>query len=445
MLLTAARALSPLVILAAGLAAFSVLGHKEKLPTRPDDGASIPVVTTVVAQPHQEGLEIEIDGLVEPRREIMLSAEVAGRITAKSEDCRAGKYVKQGALLLEIDPATYELEVQRLTFEVEQARANLHELDVELGNSEEVVTLAKEQLQLEQNQLVRSQQLRSSKALSADEFEQAQQDELTTRNNLTTLENQHRLLQARRGRLQSALGLAETQLRRAELDLEYTKVRSPAAGVVINDLVEQDCFVQRGTQLVSIEDSSAVEVRCSLRMDELHWLWLSTPESGNGDDVAADYMIPETPVTVLYRLGGQELCWEGVLQRFDGYGLDAQTRTVPCRVLVRQPRSATSTGTSVRGGGPRRLMRGMYVKVRFRLTPPAPLVRLPARSLRPGSVAWRVRDGKLQRVPVNVARHYDEMVLVNSDPAGIAVGDHVVVSPLSTPVDGVRVQEEMAP
>lgn len=67
--------------------------------------------------------------------------------------------------------------------------------------------------------------------------------------------------------------LAGTMLERVKLDLERTRVVSPSDGMIVADLVEQDSFVSKGTPLVMLEDTSAAEVKTSLRMDEIARIW----------------------------------------------------------------------------------------------------------------------------------------------------------------------------
>lgn len=49
--------------------------------------------------------------------------------------------------------------------------------------------------------------------------------------------------------------------------------------------------------------------------------------------------LTENGVKVIYQLSGRESAteWKGVLARYDGAGIDPQSRTVPIRVLVDKP------------------------------------------------------------------------------------------------------------
>jgi multidrug efflux pump subunit AcrA (membrane-fusion protein) len=102
---------------------------------------------------------------------------------------------------------------------------------------------------------------------------------LVADNTLQTLKNQLRANRVRRNRLQIAAQLAQAALQKAQLDLERTKIAAPVDGVIVQDTVEEGSFVQRGTALFTIDDTSSIEVQCSLEMGDLYWLWRQQPAS----------------------------------------------------------------------------------------------------------------------------------------------------------------------
>jgi hypothetical protein len=107
--------------------------------------------------------------------------------------------------------------------------------------------------------------------------------------------------------------------------------------------------------------------------------------------------LPQTPVTVRYRLAGREdeiYSWEGYLARYDGVGLDTASRTVPVRIIVDQPSRFTHMDRSGRNHevrGPTALVRGMFVEVVLHTRPQAKLSLVPRAALRPGNRIWRFR------------------------------------------------------
>ena len=443
------RVVLPVVILVAGAGAFLAIGGRREPRAGADSRPQEPLVQTVAVQPHEGGLTIETDGVVVPFREITLSAEVAGRVVKKAPEFRAGNYVTRKTLLVQIDPATYKLETERLTSERNQAQASLDELDVEEHSTSSLIELAEQQLALEQKEFARTERLYGKNIVTEAEMDTGRRTVLSARNDATSLRNQLAMLRSRRNRLEWAKKLAEARLKQAELDVAHTEIRAPVDGVVVSDLVEQDGYVQPGAAVATLEDTSAAEVHCSLRMDELHWIWQQAPAgsaAGQPRGPQQDYEIPHVPVTVVYRLGAKQYAWDGVLARYGGTGLDQKTRTVPCRVLVQAPRKVRLLGgEGPCPAGPRALLRGMFVSVQIHANPGMTLLKVPEQAVRPGNTVWRVRNGQIDVLRVPVAQLLDDGLLVVADETSLGGSDRVVTSPLASVRNGMTVREGAVP
>ena len=446
-----------LLILAAGGIGFWWLVDKPEQAASATPPPPAPLVNVAEVESHDGGLDISVDGVVVPFREIEVAAEVAGKIVFKDEACNGGRFVKKGTLLIQIDPRDYELEIQRLENEYDQAEANLQELAVQISNTSELLKLAEDQVEIEVKEVARLAGLVDTGVITDSALDRAKQVELTARNAMVQANNELQLLKTRQKRLQSAKQLVATQQERAQLDLERTKIFAAVDGVVVQDLIEENSFVQKGTPLFTIEDTSAMEVKCRLRMDELHWLWRqrTSRPSAQSDVVEGDYQIPRTPVTIGFQIAGDEQVryeWSGVLARYEGIGLDETTRTVPCRVVVSEPRQVKLVGDD-RASRPPALVRGMFVSVTLHLDHPGTLVFVPERAVRPGKAVWVIRDERVvnvalrkildrkERMDDQGARH--EYLLVEAVGDSLQRGDRVIVPPYGTLRDGdkVRVSE----
>ena len=333
--------------------------------------------------------------------------------------------------MLEIDPSDYLLEKKRLTEEREQAEIVLHELDVETVDTEALVEVAADDVELKQKEVARQMELVAARATNDALVDQAKTGVLQARNTLLTLRKQLNLLNAKRPWLTSAIELIGVRLERADLDLARTKVTSPIDGMVVVESVEVNSFVQKGTPLVTIEETSAVEVECHLRMDELSWIWSQKPVAAAQDAARSprlEYQIPETPVTVVYLLADREYTWEGLLWRYSGIGLDERTRTVPCRVLVRAPRDVRTRGAQEQAAptGPPALVRGMFVELEIHAKPKADLLQVPEVAVQPGNRVLRVRASQLHTVDVRVVEIVDDVAVIRARRDLLSAGDKVV-------------------
>jgi len=478
----AIRLVLPLLVIGIGVGSFFALLSLRKEPDKEPAKERIPMVSTTPVDIQTGGLTIKVDGTVVPYREVALSAEVAGRVVEKSELCKAGRFVRGGDALVQIDPRDYQLAVKQLEEELEQAGASIDELDEDLGNTKELIEVAEETVKLQEKELSRLMTLAEKDFATASQIDQERRNVLSGRNALFKLRGQLRAIDARRVKYVSLKDLTAVRLSKAQLELDRTTVTAPIDGVVVTDSVEVDSYVSKGAPLAVIEDISAVEVKCSLRMDELYWIWRQPPAADIDSAIPTprtDYQIPRTPVTINYTLAGRKYTWDGELSRFEGIGLDQATRTVPCRVVVPQPRDvrvapvasggspARTPASELSDQGPPALVRNMYVSVEIHAKPDASLLKVPEAAVRPGGRLWRFRplrdsfhekwqafaivpswfplvqagNGKLDIVQVHVVGVVNNVATIRSDGSGLSVGDKIVVTPLPFVEDGMMVQE----
>jgi multidrug resistance efflux pump len=217
----------PVAIVAAGIFGFIALGEAkpEQKEAAGDDIASrlaaLPEAEVARIQAFdtsKQTLDIELQGNVVPFRELMIGAEVTGRVVYKDPNCRQGRYVTKGQVLFRIDPQDYELEMQRLAKMREQDYASLRELDQEEANIQKSLDVAIDELKLHDAELLRLTQLREG-IVSDTELDAARRARLASLNQQVSIQNQLDLAKKRRARLEAAEKLAETQLRKAQLDL----------------------------------------------------------------------------------------------------------------------------------------------------------------------------------------------------------------------------------
>ncbi len=435
----------PLVILGAAIGGFMALGGPKPPPRKAVEAPTAMPVRTASLEAGNGRIEIEADGVVVPLREITLAAEVSGRVLRKTEACNEGQSVTRGMLLFEIDPRDYELDVDRLERELSQARLAIEEIDEEIVQNAGSLDLARRQVELAKREVARLDTLKAGRIITESEHDRALRDELTAANVLTAQEGQKRVLVKRRSRLVEAVSLASTMLDKAKLDLSRTRITAPTDGMVVEDKVEQESFVAKGTPVVMIEDTSAAEVKTSLRMDEVARVWGGRKAATEGGGEARD--IPESPAKVVFSIGDRRYEWDGVLSRYEGKGLDEKTRTLPCRVRVPEPRRVRAIDrygaplATLPADAPRSLLRGMFVEVWLQVDVPRPLVSVPEEAVRPSGEVFVMRDGRLIVLHPRPFHAAAGRVVFDQEESGLEPSDRIVVSQLANPRAGMELVE----
>ena len=442
---TALSILASLLILGIGIGGFAIFGVKPEIPREEDAGSAEGVlVETATVRQWDQPLVIDVDGEAFSRRVVTVGAEVAGQIVEKSELCRSGTRVEAGEELFRIDDVDFRLEVERLTAEVLKAKEELKGVEIDIDNTRELILLANEDWELQKRRLSRVESAFNRKATTSTELDSALMQELVARNALKTLTNQQRRLNQQLKTQEAALKLISVQLKLAEADLIRCQVNAPVSGTIVDDIIEQGAYIKLGDPLVHISDSSVIEVRSSLHSDELKWIWQQLNDEGIEVDPDSRVRIPPLSCEVVYDFEGDQFVWDGVLSRFEGTGVDRDTRTLPCRVVVSEPTKSRLVDSQ--GGRhivrPPSLLSGMYVTVRIPVRSSTPLLELPAAAVRPGGQLWVVRDGKLEIMTAVIARSREDYILLRGSETGLVDGDRVVISPLAAVQNGMAVREQ---
>ena len=430
------------IVVTASLIGFG-LSQLKQAPAEKERRDSAPLVQTAAVSQCKEGFFVEVDGEVTPYRQITLSAQVAGRIKTKSESSQAGSFVDEGELLMEIDPRDYELEIQQLQQTVKQASVSIEESDIEISNTKTLIQLAEDELKLLNEDVARYVGLERQNAGSRIQLDAAKRAAIRARNSLQTLKNQITLVEAKKIRFLRQKDQALANLEKATLDLSRTKITAPISGIVMSDEVEKDDYVQPGTPLVALEDRSKVEVRFNLQLQELRWLWGDTRVTPRND-----YELPDVDVHVYLELDGHQYKWTARLARYDGAGINPETRTVPCIAIVDNPSDGQLVvGPSERDNAanlpaPPTLLRGLFVSLKIPVSSKLDLVQVPAVSLRPGNKIWIADDDTLTVKDVSVAYAGKDHAVLFAGPEDIQEGDRVITSPLPLLVNGMEIREE---
>lgn len=383
-----AKLIAPLVVLAVAVAIviIQVRIRPAAQPTEPERVA--PMVSAVTVAPERVRLVVSAQGTVEPRTEIDLVTEVAGRIVWVSPELASGGFFAEGEPLLRIDARDYEIAL-------EGARAALARAQS---------TLALAQRTLERQRSIRETGASSEARLDDAVFNAASAD--------------------------ATVREARVAVQRAELDLERTELQAPFAGRVRQKHVDAGQFVGRGVPVARIFSVDFAEVRLPIHDTDLAFLELETKPAAQPE--AADPGSPaRAPVTFRAEYAGETQSWSGYVVRTEG-ALDARTRMLTVVARVDDPYALLGDGK-----GPV-LPIGLFVNAEIQGREVDHVFVLPPGVLRGGQeVLVADAHDRLRIRPVEVLRVERDRTLVRS---GLEAGERVIVTPLEVATEGMAVR-----
>ena len=121
-----------LLLVTAGWAGQRALSGRDRADRPGREIDPRPLVKTAVVTESIRGLDLQVHGLVVPRRKLLMAAQVAGRVLRRTPNSKSGSSIDRDEVLLQIDPTDLEIEERRLLVE----RAQI-ETDLEQSNTQE--------------------------------------------------------------------------------------------------------------------------------------------------------------------------------------------------------------------------------------------------------------------------------------------------------------------
>ena len=378
----------PIAVLLGGIGIAVVL-----IKTRPEakkvtpSAAGLPV-EAITLRPAKETVLINAMGAVSPAREVVLSAEVSGRVIHQDPRLVPGGQFKKGGVLLRIDPRNYQLAA-------EQQRANLQRAEFELKVERGRGKIAAREWTL----------------MDKRKDGEPEGQELALR--VPHLAN-----------AEAAVAAARSALERAELDVERTTIRAPFDGFLKTENVEVGQFVSPGQQLTTLVGSEEFWVHVSVPLDRLSWIKLPGPAGEAGSEVTLQLDVG--PGEVLER--------RGEVIRLLG-DLDPVGRMARIVVRVLDPFSNANSSSSVP------LLLGSFVQVSIVGDALDDVFVVPRSALFGGdSVLIAGRDDRLEIRKIDIAWRKAEVVYVAS---GLTAGERLITSRVATVLSGTALDVRM--
>lgn len=274
--------------------------------------------------------DAQVDGHITP-----ISARVGGTVT--SVNFKDNENVKDGTVLVTLDPKDYEIAVQRAKAELADARANLSaaQTSVPIASTSTTSGLSTAQAALNASQrevqaanarlreaqanydktskdLDRMKQLIAKDEISRQQYDAAiaaesaakatvdaaQAAVATAESHVAQAEagvrnaqsgpQQVKVTQAKANAAEAAVGKAEAALAQAELNLQYTTVRAPSDGIISKRSVEVGQVIQPGQPLAALVDLSDIYVTANFKETQLKGMHPGQPATIHVDAYDVD-------------------------------------------------------------------------------------------------------------------------------------------------------------
>ncbi|MFN7139048.1 MAG: efflux RND transporter periplasmic adaptor subunit [Limisphaerales bacterium] len=381
---TALKIILPLLVLVLGVGATATMVAKRPQVKPEPREVPLPLVRTVTVSPQEHQYRVLSQGSVLPRTDIKLVTEVPGRVVAVAPSFTSGGFFNEGDVLVQLDRRDYELALVR-------ARSALAEAQVRLQRELAEADIARKEWESLGGKgqanplLLREPQLAEAKA---------------------------------------AIASAEANVTAAELELDRCQVRAPFDGRIWNKNVDLGQYLAKGEAIARIYAVDYAEIRLPIPLDELAYLALPSNRQS-----ASNAGGPE----VIFRanFGRQTEEWRGHVVRTEGE-IDSRTRMLNVVARVNDPYGRNSDKAQ------QPLAVGLFVEAEILGKSASQVFIVPRAAIRGRNEIKLVdEENRLRLRPVEIARVERDTVIVT---AGLQPGEQVCISPLDTPVDGMRVR-----
>lgn len=376
------------IIIAAGLlagaAAITYLLFLNRPSTEISEPVYIPVtVDVVVAEKETIRIPVQAQGTVSPLQQTLLVAEVQGRIVEVAGNFNVGGFLRQGDVLLRIDPRDYEAQLAR-------AEAALRSAESELLQERGRADVARREWERLPSGSQRSDDARDL-YLRKPQLAQAE----------------------------AQLLAAAADVNTARDDLERTVVRAPYDALVRAKHSELGHYVTPGASLAEVFAVAMAEVRLPIPQTRLAYLDLPEVATDTGGAL----------IDLYTDVGGDITHWTARLHRSEGV-FDERSRALFAVARIDDPYALDSPGRE-----PLRI--GTFVNASIQGRPMPGLVALPRYVLRAGDRVAVVDDNKLVRNrKVTTLRASGDFIYVSS---GLENGDLVILTALDSALTGAEV------
>ncbi|WP_299151943.1 HlyD family efflux transporter periplasmic adaptor subunit [uncultured Tateyamaria sp.] len=329
---------------------------------------------------------LESFGEIESRRRLELRAAASGRVIELAEGFEDGGDVREGQVLVRINPADAQAALDRADADLMDAEAELRDAERTLALSRDEETAAQEQADLQQRAYERQVDLADRGVGTAAAVEAAELAAASARQSVLSRRQSVTAAAARIDQGNTRLARARIALSEAERALNDTTLIAPFDGTLSETDVVAGRLASANEKLAVLIDAQALEV--AFRVSTAQYTRL----------LDADGAVTPAPVTVTLDVAGIDLSASGVISRASAGGEMQTGRLIFARL------------DTARGFKP-----GDFVTVSVQEPPLEDVVRLPASAIDANNTVLVLgEDDRLESIKVRLMRRQGDDILVRS-------------------------------
>lgn len=189
------------------------------------------------------------DAFVEGRF-VQIAPKVSGQVISLKVD--DNDYVKEGDLLLEIDPSDFENKVKELESALKEAKANKNVSTSDIDKSSANLADANKNLEFAQKDFERYSKLRDNGLCTKQEYDSAETKYKQALEKQNATQAMLKSTKSKDDATGANIDKIEAQLAQAKLDLSYTKIYAPQDGYISARSVEMGNYVNKAQPLMSV-------------------------------------------------------------------------------------------------------------------------------------------------------------------------------------------------
>jgi len=209
----------------------------------------------------------EATGTVKSEKTVMVSPKVMGYIQAIY--VKEGDRVKKGQKLVSISSPEINAKVKMAEAGLKATMQAKTEVQAHLREAMDALEAAKAQYHLAEVTYKRFKNLVKTESVSQQEFDQVEAKYKAAKAGLSRAQEMIKVIKAKEAQVDAQIKAAQSQVAEAKSYLNYTLVRSPIDGRVVNKMIDTGNLIAPGRPILSLADEKDYRLYVSVE-ESLH-------------------------------------------------------------------------------------------------------------------------------------------------------------------------------